>query len=112
LRFCVKGGGSVLAAFTTKSRVGFAATTAKGHKRLGIGRGATLKALRRKFPKLKTANVAGVYRVSGKAKGTRNLLFGVRKRKVTFVAIADTKLISSRKALRTQLRRAALIRAR
>ncbi len=35
LRYCVKGGGSVLLAFTSSSRVGFAATTAKGHKRVG-----------------------------------------------------------------------------
>jgi hypothetical protein len=112
LRYCVKGGGSVLAAFTTASRVGFAATTAKGHKRSGIGRGSSLKSLRRKFSKLRTASVAGVYRVSGSSKATRHLLFGTRNGKVTFVAVADAKLISSRKALRTQLRRAALIRAR
>ena len=35
LRYCVKGGGSVLAAFTTTSRVGFAATTAQGPQALG-----------------------------------------------------------------------------
>ena len=111
LRYCVKGGGSVLLAFTTTSRVGFAATTAKGHKRSGIGRGSSLQALRRTFPKLRTV-LPGVYRVAGSAKATRHLLFGVRSRKVTFVAVADSKLISSRKALRTQLRRAVLIRAR
>jgi hypothetical protein len=110
LRYCVKGGGSVLAAFSTSSRVAFAATTAKGHKRLGVGRGSTLKALRKKFSKLRTV-VPGVYRVAGTKKATRHLLFGVRKGKVTFVGLADTKLIASRKALRTQLRRAALISA-
>jgi len=112
LRYCVKGGGSVLAAFSTStSRVTFAATTAKGHKRLSIGRSSTLKALRKKFPKLRTV-VPGVYRVAGAKKATKHVLFGVRKGKVTFVAVADAKLIASRKALRTQLRRAALIRAR
>ncbi len=111
LRYCVKGGGSVLLAFTTTSRVGFAATTAKGHKRAGIARGSSLKSLRKKFPKLRTV-LPGVYRVAGSASATRHLLFGVRKGKVTFVAVADSKLISSRTKLRTQLRRAVLIRSR
>jgi hypothetical protein len=111
LRYCVKGGGSVLLAFTSSSRVGFAATTAKGHKRAGIGRGSTLKSLRRKFPKLRTV-LPGVYRVAGSAKANRHLLFGVRSGKVTFVAVADSKLIAKPKTLRTQLRRAALVRAR
>ncbi|MEY2440669.1 MAG: hypothetical protein QOJ46_95 [bacterium] len=110
LRYCVKGGGSVLAAFSTSSRVAFAATTAKGHKRSGIGRGSTQKALRRKFRKLR-AVMPGVYKVTG-SKTSQHLLFGVRRGKVTFVAVADSKLIASRKALRTQLRRAALIHAR
>ena len=113
LRYCVKGGGSVLAAFTTTSKVGFAATTAKGHKRLGIGRGSHAQGAAPQVPQAARRRTSpGVYRVAGKAKATRNLLFGVRKGKVTFVAIADAKLIASRKALRTQLRRAALIRSR
>jgi hypothetical protein len=36
----------------------------------------------------------------------------VRKGKVNFVAVGDAKLVKSAKTLRTQLRRAALIRAR
>jgi hypothetical protein len=111
LRFCVKGGGSVLAAFTSKGRVGFAATTARGHKRQGIGRGSTMRSLRRTYGKRLRRVVAGVYRVAG-AKSAQHLVFGVRKGKVNFVAVADTKLVRSTKTLRTQLRRAALIRAR
>jgi hypothetical protein len=110
LRYCVKGGGSVLAAFTKKGRVGFAATTAKSHKRQGIGRGSTLRALRRKYGKRLRVTVPGVYRV--RAKGSQHLLFGTRRGKVTFVAVADSNLVLRRTALRTQLRRAALIRAR
>ncbi|MEY2514722.1 MAG: hypothetical protein QOJ89_2080 [bacterium] len=109
LRFCVKGGGSVLAAFTTTGRVGFAATTAKGHKRQGIGRGSSRTSLRRKYGKRLRSVVPGVYRVAGSSKATQHLVFGVRKGKVNFVAVADTKLARSTKALRTQLRRAALI---
>ena len=100
----------MLAAFTTATRVGFAATTAPGHRRSGVGRGTSLKALRRTFPKLRIV-LPGVYRVGG-SRTQQHLLFGVRKGKVTFVAVADSKLIASRKALRTQLRRAALISTR
>jgi len=109
LRYCVKGGGSMLAAFTKSGRVGFAATTARGHKRLGIGRGSTLKALRRKFPRRLRRTVPGVYRVAGR---NSHVAFGVRKGKVNFVAVGDTKLLTSKGTLRTQLRRAALIRSR
>jgi hypothetical protein len=110
LHFCVKGGGSVLAAFTSAGRVGFAATTARGHRRLGIGRGSSLKALRRRFATRLRTVVAGVYRVS--AKSSPHVVLGTRGGKVTFVAVADRGLLANRKALRTQLRRAALIRAR
>jgi hypothetical protein len=110
LRYCVKGGGSVLVAFTTKGRVGFAATTAPRHKRLGIGRGSALKAVRRTFGKRLRSVMPGVYRVSGTS--SPRLLVGVRRGRVTFVAVADRALIANRKALRTQLRRAALIRSR
>ena len=111
LRFCVTGGGSVLAAFTPMGRVGFAATTAKGHKRQGIGRGSTLRSLQRKHGKRLRRVLPGVYRVAG-TKTSQHAVFGVKKGRVNFVAIADTKLVRSTKALRTQLRRAALIRAR
>ena len=44
LRYCVKGGGSVVTAFDAKGRVALAATTARGHRRQRIGRGSSLKA--------------------------------------------------------------------
>jgi hypothetical protein len=111
LRYCVKGGGSVLAAFDARGRVALAATTAKGHQRLGIGRGSPLRSLQRRFGRrLRSAAIPGVRCVSSGS--SRRLLFGVRKGKVTFVAVADTTLLRSRSALRTQLRRAALVRAR
>jgi hypothetical protein len=110
LRYCVKGGGSVLVAFDSKGRVSLAATTAKAHRRLGIGRGSSLKSLQRRFGGRLRSSVPGVRRVSSGP--SRQLLFGVRRGKVTFVAVADRSLLGSRSALRTQLRRAVLIRAR
>ena len=110
LRYCVKGGGSVLVAFDATGRVALAATTAKGHKRLKVGRGSSVKTLQRRFgARLRSAG-SGVRRVaSGPSKG---VLFGVRRGKVTFVALADAALLRKTSALTTQLRRAALVRKR
>jgi hypothetical protein len=110
LRYCVKSGGSVLVGFDAKGRVSLAATTARGHKRQGIGRGSSLRSLQRKFGRRLRSSLPGVRRVSGGP--SKQMLFGVRRGKVTFVAVADSALLRKRSALRTQLRRAALISAR
>ncbi|MEJ7826383.1 MAG: hypothetical protein WKF48_13190, partial [Solirubrobacteraceae bacterium] len=107
LRYCVSGGGSTLVAFSTAGRVRLAATTARGHKRNRVGSGSASRTLRRSYGKRLRRILPGVYRVTTKA--NRNLLFGVRKGRVNFVAVADNRLVVNRKALRTQLRRAALI---
>ncbi len=110
LRYCVKGGGSVVTAFDDRGRVALAATTARGHKRLKIGRGSSMKSLRKRFGKRLRVAGPGVRRVaSGPSKG---VLFGIRRGKVTFVGVADSALLRSRSALTTQLRRAALVRKR
>jgi hypothetical protein len=110
LRFCVTGGGSVLAAFDARGRVSFAATTASRHRRLGIGRGSLVKALQRRFGRRLRSSLPGIRRVAGGS--SRQLLFGVRGRRVTFVAVADSALTRNRATLRRQLRRAALVRGR
>ena len=110
LRFCVKDGGKVLIAFSPKGTVQLAATTAKGHRRLRIGKGATEKALRRAFGRRVRSAGSGLRRISGGP--SQQLVFGVRRGRVTFVAVANHTLIADRKALRTQLRRAGLVRAR
>ena len=110
LRFCVQGGGSVLAAFDAAGRLSFAATTAPQHRRLGIGRGSSVKALQRRFGRRLRSAAPGVRRVASGS--SRQLLFGVRAGRVTFVAVADSALLRRRTALRTQLRRAGLVRGR
>ena len=110
LRYCVAGGGKVSIAFSDTGRVTLAATTARGHRRLRIGKGATARALRRTFGgRLRSAG-SGLRRVAGGP--SQQVLFGVRRGRVTFVAVADRSLIRDRKALRRQLRRAGLVRAR
>ena len=78
LRYCVKGGGSVLVAFDDKGRVSLAATTAKGHRRLKIGRGSSLRSLQRAFGSRLRSALPGVRRVS--TGPSRQLLFGVTTR--------------------------------
>ncbi|MBW3607348.1 MAG: glycoside hydrolase [Actinobacteria bacterium] len=110
LRYCVNGGGSVVTAFDAKGRVSLAATTARGHRRSKIGRGSSVKALKKQFGRRLRSAGAGVRRVaSGPSRG---VLFGVRGEKVTFVAVADRALLRKRAALTTQLRRAGLVRRR
>jgi hypothetical protein len=110
LRFCVPGGGTVLAAFDSAGRLNFAATTAPLHRRLSIGRGSTTKALQRRFGRRLRSAAPGVRRVASGS--SRQLLFGVRGRRVTFVAVADSALVRKRAVLRSQLRRAGLVRGR
>ncbi len=110
LRYCVKGGGSVVTAFDAKGRVSLAATTARRHRRQKIGRGSSLKALTRQFGRRLRSAGPGVRRVASGS--SRGVLFGVRRGKVTFVAVADPALVRKRAALTTQLRRAALVRRR
>ena len=49
LRYCVKGGGSVVVAFDSHGRVALVATTAPGHRRLNVGHGSSVKSLRRVY---------------------------------------------------------------
>jgi hypothetical protein len=109
LRYCVKGGGRVLVAFDAKGRVSLAATTARGHQRLKIATGTPATTLQRRFGRRLRGALPGVRRVTSGS--SRRLLFGVRRGKVTFVAVADPALLRHRAALRTQLRRAGLVAA-
>lgn len=110
LRFCVTGGGKVLIAFSAKGTVQLAATTAKGHRRMRIGRGATEAALRRTFGRRLRSAGGGLRRIAGGS--SQQIVFGVRRGRVTFIAVANRGLIADRRALRSQLRRAGLVRAR
>ncbi len=110
LRYCVTGGGSVVTAFDATGRVALAATTARGHRRQKIGRGSSLKALTKRFGRRLRSAGPGVRRVASGS--SRGVLFGLRRGKVTFVAVADSALLRRQAALTTQLRRAALVRQR
>jgi hypothetical protein len=107
-RWCVKGPNSprsvgvTAAVFTPQERVGLLSSTAPGHKALGYGRGARvgrIAARTRPFGRgLRTRRMRG---------GTR-LVFGVRRGRITFTAVAAPAVARTPARLRGYLRLAGL----
>ena len=108
-RYCVKGrSGVVTAVFSSRSRrarVRLVTTTARGHGTRRARVRAKAVRFRRAYPRRRRI-VSGVYRT----KPGSPRLFGVRRGRVTFIAVADRKLLRSRSALRRQLRLAGVRR--
>jgi hypothetical protein len=108
--YCVRGGGKVVLVFDRRKRVRLVASTARGHRRLGVGPGTPARRLLRK-PAFRRGGLLplrnGVYRLR---RGTsRRNVFGVRRGRVRFVAVADRKLLRRRGALVRYVRRAGLV---
>jgi hypothetical protein len=98
-RWCVKGGkGKVTAAFGKHGRVALVATTAPRHGNRKIHPGIGRRALRRAYPRGRSVGRAIV-----RANPTSPRLFGVRRGKVTYVAVASRKTIARPKTLRRYL---------
>ena len=103
-RWCVKGGkGTVTAAFTRKGRVALAGTTAPRHGNRRIHPGTRLRALRRAYPRRR-----GIGRGLLRANPSSPRLFGLRRGRVRYIAVAPRRTIRRRKALRSYLRYAGL----
>jgi hypothetical protein len=106
-RWCVKGSsGSVTAAFSSRKASGRAllvASTAPGHRMRRVGPGAGRRLLVRSFARARRLS-SGIYRAGPRSRR----LFGVRRGRVRFVAVADRRLLGDRRALRRYLRRAGL----
>ena len=99
-RWCVKGGkGTVSAAFTRKGRVALAATTAPHHGNRRIHPGTSTRALARSYPRRR-----GIGRTLLRANPRSPRFFGIRHRKVRFVAVTSRRTIAKRKTLRAYLR--------
>ena len=106
-RWCVRGGsGRVTAVFGGRravSRSRLVVTTARRHGNRRVRPGSRVRALRRAFPGLRRVE-RGVYRAS-----RRNpRLFGVRRGRVTFIGVADRRLIGDPRGMLRLLRRAGL----
>jgi hypothetical protein len=118
LRWCVEGGGRLLAG-QRGDRSGelgegssrptlLALTTSAAFQYRGVGRGATLRALRRALPRARRAFAYGRGRtVLYLARPRSAVLLGVRGGRVRFLAVRDRRAVSGRRTLRGFLRRAA-----
>jgi endoglycosylceramidase len=106
-RWCVKRSKRrVTAVFSKRGRSGRAllvGTTATRHRMRGVGPGARGRTLRRRFPRARrltrTIFAAGPH---------SRRLFGVRRGRVRFVAVADRRLLRKPTTLRRYLRRGGL----
>ena len=100
--------GRVTAVFSSASRRGrvrLVTTTATGHGNRRVRVRSSAARFRRAYRR-RVLITRGVYRASP---GSPRL-FGVRRGRVTFIAVADRKLLRSRSALRRQLRLAGIRR--
>ena len=106
-RWCVKRStGRVTAVFSRRSARGRArlvVTTAGLHGMRGVRRGVGVRRLLRRFPRSHPIS-GGLYRAGPRSRR----IFGTRRGKVRFVAVADLGLVRSRTELRRYLRRAGL----
>jgi hypothetical protein len=102
LTSCVRGGGRVVAVWSSRGRLRLVASTAPRHAARGVRTGSTFRAARRAFPGLRRVR-AGVYG----HRGSQTAL-GVRSGRVRFVALAERGLLRAPRLLRAYLRRARL----
>jgi hypothetical protein len=99
-RWCVKGGGgTVRAAFNRKGRVELALTTAPRHGNRRIHPGISTRRLRAAYPRRRA-----IGRALFRANPRSPRLIGVRRGKVTYIAVAPRKLIGKRNSLSAYLR--------
>jgi hypothetical protein len=104
LRWCVKRSrGAVTAVLDRSSRATLVATTARGHGNRGVHPGSSTRALRAGYPGRRRLG-RGLF--SANARSRR--VFGVRRGRVRYVAVASGRLLRTRRSLRRTLRRARL----
>jgi hypothetical protein len=91
--YCVRGGGKFIAVFSKGKRLLFLATTAKGYKRGKLHPGSLLRTLRRSYRGRSLRTVRGQVIVVRKGKANRNLVFGVRGRRIRYIAVVDRSIL-------------------
>src|SRR4051812_39173979 len=103
-RYCVKRSrGRVSAVLSARGRTALVATTATGHRLRRVGRGVSLRRLRAHFPRRRRI-ARNLYRAGPRSRR----VFGVRRARVRFVAVAERSLLRRPSVLRRYLRRAGL----
>jgi microsomal dipeptidase-like Zn-dependent dipeptidase len=107
-RYCVKGDANaaarVVAVHTPGGRVGFVASTARGHTARGLRTGSRARRLRGRAQAIGRGLYLGPPRRSG-----ARLVYGVRKGRVSFVGVASSSAAAGARRL-DQYRRAARLR--
>jgi acid phosphatase type 7 len=99
-RYCVRGSrGRVLVGFSGGGRVQLVLSTARGHSRGRIRRGASVRRLRRAYSLRRRG--PGTY--AGTGRGHR-VVFGVRRGRVRFVGVASVRLVARPRVLRRYTR--------
>ncbi|HEV3002316.1 MAG TPA: hypothetical protein VGW75_16360 [Solirubrobacteraceae bacterium] len=98
-RFCVDGGGRMAAALDRRRRARLVVTTGPGHRYRGVGPRMPTRALRRAFPARRRV-APGVFATGP----SRRVLFGVRARRVIWVAVARRGVARRRATARRALR--------
>jgi hypothetical protein len=99
----VTGGGSVLVAFSRGSRARLIATSAPAHRSRAVRPGSSMSALRRSFP-FARPTPRGVWRAGRRSR----VLFGVRARRVRYLALADRSVLLRPRTLAAYLQLAGL----
>ena len=101
LRFCVDGAGvrAVRAAHAKSGEVRLVRTNAPRHRSRGIGAGSPVAELERRYRRTRSLG-RGLRRASPGS----HIVFGTRRGRVRFVAIADSELLSRPRALRRYLK--------
>ena len=97
-RWCVRGGGQVRAVYGPGGRTRLVLTTARGHRARRVGPGLRRRSVRRAFPAVRSAG-AGRLRVG-------RIVFGVRRARVSYVAVADRGTLTRARLLARRLRAA------
>jgi hypothetical protein len=93
----------------TRGRALLAATTAPRHRARGVGPGSSARLLAKRFPHaVALASRAGSRRALLLASRRSRVVFGLRGRRVVFVAVADRALLRDPRTLRRGLRDAGL----
>jgi hypothetical protein len=99
-RWCVKGGkGTVSAAFTRGGRVALVTTTAPRHGNRRVHVGTRARALRRAYPRRRV-----IGRTLVRANPSSPRLFGIRRGRVSYVAVTSRRTIARPRTLRAYLR--------
>jgi L-ascorbate metabolism protein UlaG (beta-lactamase superfamily) len=101
LRFCVGGArnAAVAAVHGDGPRVRLITTRARGHHTRSIGPGSPVAKMKRRYRRTRPLG-RGLFRASPGS----HILFGARRGRVRFVAVADRRLIRNRAKLRAHLR--------